>query len=249
LAGIRISPAEEARFGQQIVEQFFTTLRQQGIQVSQKGRDASYLQALVAELRRHMQNADRYRSIKVWVADSDEPDARSVPGGWVIISRGLLEFAESEAAVAGVLAHELSHIDRGHQLELLRRLKLAQQTITSGNFQPDAWFQTGKLLASQFARPFRPEQETEADADAVNWLVASRYDPTELARLFQQMQGRDQPPNSLPSFLRTHPSPADREGAVRRQMLQLIGGNPDPLYRGRENLRRRVPRHQRRFAE
>ena len=198
-----------------------------------------------------MKHARRYPAIQVWVADTELTDARSFPGGRILVYRGLLDFAESEAAMVGVLAHELSHIDRGHQLELPRRIKLAQQTVTADNFQPEQWFQSGKLFASFFARPFRPEQETEADADAVRWMTASDYDALELARLFQRLQQRDgAAPANVPSFLRSHPLPADRERAVHQQVDPLrAGSDGESAYRGRENLRRRIPRSRRRFAE
>ena len=251
LENVPISAAEEEQFGRQMFDQTVAGLRRQGISVSDRGRDAQYLQRLTSELRPRMTHARRYRAIQVWVADTDLTDARSFPGGRILVSRGLLDFAESEAAMVGVLAHELSHIDRGHQLELPRRFKLAQQTVTADNFQPEQFFQSGKLFAGFFARPFRPEQETEADADAVRWTMANRYDALELAHFFQRLQQRDgAAPANVPSFLRSHPLPADRERAVQQLVDPLRGPQRGEVeYRGRENLRRRLPRSRRQFAE
>jgi predicted Zn-dependent protease len=251
LERVSVSIAEERRWGRQAFEQYLQLLRQQGVPVNNRGRDVVYLRALAAELRDQLRQPDRYGHPEICVADADWTDARCFPGGWIVVSRGLLEFAETEAAVVGVLAHEMAHLDRGHTLELPRRIKLAEQTMAGANFQPDQFFQTGKLFAQYFARPFRPEQEAEADAEATRWLVASNYDALEWARLFQRMRARDgQTPAALPSFLRTHPAPADRDRAVRQLLDQLpapqLGARP---YRGRENLQRRIPRSQRRFAE
>jgi predicted Zn-dependent protease len=251
LEQVPLSVAEERRWGSQVFEQYRQLLRQQGVSLSNRGRDVVYLRALAAELRGQLRQPDRYGNPEIWVADAEWTDARCFPGGWIVVSRGLLEFAQTEAAVVGVLAHEMAHLDRGHTLALPRRIKLAEQTMTGANFQPDQWLQTGKLFAQYFARPFRPEQEAEADAEATRWLVASDYDALEWARLFQRMRARDgQTPAAMPSFLRTHPSPADRDLAVRQLLDQLPapqeGAQP---YRGRENLQRRIPRSQRRYAE
>jgi predicted Zn-dependent protease len=198
-----------------------------------------------------MRNADRYRSIEVWVVESETTDAHSFPGGWITVTSGLLDFAESEAAIVGVLAHELSHIDRGHQLELPRRLRLAEQTFTATPAQAEDWLETGKLFASYFARPFRPEQEIEADADAVKWMVESGYDAWELAHLFAKWQQRDGAKAAMrPTFLRTHPLHVERRDAVRREMEQAVGNRRAmSLYRGRENLKRRITRREREFRE
>ena len=64
---------------------------------------------------------------EVFWADSKETDARAFPGGSIVVMRGLVEFAQSEAALVGVLAHELSHIDHGHQLRQARAMKLAKR--------------------------------------------------------------------------------------------------------------------------
>jgi predicted Zn-dependent protease len=251
LSRVEISYADEARFGRQAFEQSLEQLRQQGITVTDRGKEVKYLRALTAQLRPLMQNADRYRTIEVWVFDSEVTDARSFLGGWIIVSSGLLDFAESEAAIVGVLAHELAHIDRGHQLGLLRRWKLAEQTLTNRRSRPEDWIATGVSFASLFARPFRPEQEAEADADAVRWMTEIGYEPLELARLFEQWQERDGDRAALmPGFLRTHPLPLERREAVQREMLQAGGRRrAAPLYRGRENLKRRIPRSERSFRE
>ena len=123
---------EEEQFGEQALDQFLADLRRQNIRVVSRGKDVEHLRKLVALIRPQMQHADRYRSITVLVADTPETDARCFPGGILVLFRGLLEESQNEDALVGVIGHELSHIDHGHQLRYLKSMKLAQRTFTSG---------------------------------------------------------------------------------------------------------------------
>ena len=69
-----------------------------------------------------MNHARRYRQVQVYVADSSEVDAQSIPGGCLVFHRGLLDVAESEAARVGIIGHELSHLDRRHQLKPIQQM-------------------------------------------------------------------------------------------------------------------------------
>ncbi len=169
---------------------FLAELREKNIRILSRGPEVAYLQSLVADLKPFMHNADRYRTISVLVADTPETDARCFPGGTIIIFRGMLGAVQSEAALVSVLGHELSHIDHGHQLRNLKSLKLAQQTFTAPPAAMD-WqrmMSNTMFLAQSFARPFRPEEESEADADAVKWTYRLGYDPREFAKLFLRME-------------------------------------------------------------
>ncbi len=248
---VPVSRQEEDELGEQVFRAFLNSLQRQEIRLLKRGKDVNYLKALVAEIRPRMQNARRYRSLQVYVADSDSTDARSFPGGTIVVFAGLLDYAPSEAAIVGVLGHELSHIDRGHLLDGVRRMKLARNTFSSGKLSPQEFMTAGKIMISQFARPFRPEQETEADLDAARWVLQSGYDPMEMAKLFLQWHARDgggQLP--LPSFFRTHPYHRDRYEAVRELSVQLNDAKPErALYVGKQNLLDRVPRSKKRYPE
>jgi predicted Zn-dependent protease len=253
LAKIQVSPREEQQMGQTTVETYLAYLRQQRIGVVDRGKDVEYLQALVETIRPLMTNTKRYPRIKVYLAESSVCEARSLPGGTLVFFRGLLEKAESEAAVVGIVGHELSHLDRGHHLWRLRRMKLAQQTFSSGpqGFSFDRFFTTGSLLLQVFTRPFRPEDEAQADEDGARWAYAAGYDPREMAKLLLTL---DKPGGNLPAplagFLQSHPAPESRHKAIMEQYEKLRQEEPkQKLYVGKENLRLRVPRAKRQFKE
>src|SRR5579859_1821184 len=76
-----------------------------------------------------MKHRARYPSIDVTLVDARVPDGQSFPGGSLVFTSALLDEPD-EATVAGVVAHELAHLDRGHLYEYARRDKLAAATYS-----------------------------------------------------------------------------------------------------------------------
>jgi len=269
---IEISQEEERRVGDAAVERLLADLRRRDIAVARGGRGVEYLEKLVELLRPRLRNAKRYPKIRVLLASSEWTDARSIPGGTLVFFRGIIDFAGSEAALVGVVGHELSHLDRGHQLYDRRLVEAAKQRF--GNMakrnpalgdpalgdpaagEPAALWEDGLALARGFARPLRPEEETEADRDAVAWMVAAGYDPRSLAELFRRWDRRERERGAAPpavlDFLRSHPPHAARHADVLAEAARLNaqpGQEPSRLYVGTRNLRERVTRDERRFPE
>ncbi len=247
---IAVSARDEQQYGNGVLRNFLDELRRRGIRVSSEGRDVEYVQQLVAVVARQMNNKRRYDGIRVYVAESDDTDAFAFPGGSLIVFRGMLDVARSEAALVGVIGHELSHIDRQHQLYDLRRIKYAQQTFGGeSRLSFEQFMQSGMLMMKSFMRPFRPEDELQADRDGATWAYRAGYDPRETAELFARLARRERGPQA-PGFLRSHPYHRDRYRAVMQLYAQLQKAEPrDELYVGIENLRQRIPRARREFAE
>lgn len=234
LDGIKISLAEESQFGQKVLKAYLQQLAKAQIAVIQQGKDVEYLQQLLEVLKPHMNHAARYKKFDVRVIDVASSDAFSIPGGHLLVTRGLLESAESEAAVVGVLAHELSHLDRGHQLLPLKQSKLAGKPLN---------FVDSMMWISLVARPFRPEQESEADFDATQWMMAAGYDPRELAKLlsrWNQQQDQAMPwMQFVPGFVKSHPDAGKRAQAVLKVARQNKARYPQAVFIGVENLAQR----------
>lgn len=252
LEAVEILPKEEKRLGDAAAEAYLNELRKRGVRVVQRGADVDYLRKLIAALRPMLRNAERYRNVQIHLAETPEVDARSFPGGTVVVFRGLIDFAESEAALVGVLGHELSHFDRGHQLISLKRMKLAKQTFSGKRpFEPKDMLAAGGQMTRLFGRPFRPEDEAQADEDGAAWAFRAGYDPREMAKLLLRL-GERKPagdkPRFMPAFLRTHPFSIDRHRAIMAQAEALIRETPQAsLYVGRENLAQRIPRTEQEF--
>ena len=248
---IKVSRRQEKQIGESQFANFRKSLRGKGVRLLRRGRDVEYLRQLVEVLHKQMTHRDRYPDFAVYLAKTKSPDARAFPGGIIIVTAGMIELAETEAALAGVLAHELSHIDRGHQLDRYRRLAVAQEGFQGGRFSLAEMFTRGRLMINAFARPFRPEQESEADADAARWTLRSGYSPLEFARLFDRFANRGpRQAAQVMAFLRSHPPHRQRLAAVAQVAAteaRQRGIDLTELYVGRENLQRRIPRHRRAF--
>ncbi len=252
LAEIEVSVQEERRVGAQAAQAYLTSLRSQGIAVTNRGREVAYLQDLVKTIQPLMENADRYQKIEVYLARSPQADARSFPGGTLVFFEGMFERCGNEAALIGVVGHELSHLDRGHQLRRVRHWKLIERRLSGPGeaFAPRQFMQTGMMFAKIWTRPFRPEEELQADRDGARWAYLAGYDPRELAELFQRLRGDEQARGALPSFLQSHPAPPSRRQVVIDAYDQLQLQRPvDRLYVGKENLRRKVARSRREFEQ
>lgn len=252
LAQIDISEADEADWGHEIVEEYLAGLKRRKIATSSRGRDVEYVQTLAETLRPLLRNAERYPKLRVVVLNTQDLEARSFPGGTIVFSRGFLDFARSEAALAGMIGHELSHLDNGHLLVPLKRMQLLRRgpAAAGPSFSPDQFLETGGLFF-RLMKPFRPEHEAAADRDGVEWSFRSGYDPRALADLFRRLQEQEaKAPNFVPQFLRSHPLSVEREKAVRAQEQALRQAEPAvKLTVGIENLRKRVPKSQQVFAE
>jgi hypothetical protein len=95
LEDIEIDPKKERRIGDADLEAHLASLRNQGVRVTERGKDVDYLSALVAQLRPLMKHSDRYPMIRVHVANTDDVDARAFPGGSIVVTTGMIEFARS----------------------------------------------------------------------------------------------------------------------------------------------------------
>lgn len=246
LEKIVVTVEEEQQLGKQILQEGLAMYKESGITIVTTGRDVEYLQSLVDTLKPRMRHQDRYPAIKVMVARSPKIDARSCPGGTLIFFEGLLDAAGSEAALVGIVGHELSHLDRGHQLLPVRRMKLMERSLSSPR-NLSQFAQSGPSLMKLWARPFRPEDERDADSDGVAWALASGYDAREMARLFPKKGGKATT-ETLPwaTYFQSHPDNGQRVQAIHAQYLKWKKLHPsaEPLFIGTENLAERLSRSQ-----
>ncbi|MDE0737341.1 MAG: M48 family metallopeptidase [Pirellulaceae bacterium] len=244
LQGIQVSIADERKVGEHQFQMYRRYLESEKIQLVSQGRDVIYLRQLVARLHPMMQNTRRYPSIRVHIANASTTDARAFPGGQVVVFRGLLDFVENEAALVGLLGHELSHIDRQHQLEQLKNARLAETKLKNTKVNVNKFFHVGQLMMKSFMTPFGFKQEQEADLDGARWCFQLGYDPLEMAQVFRRLHERDRNRQvPLPGFLRSHPYHIDRFRAIQDERARLLKANPGKdLVTGRRHLKQRQPR-------
>lgn len=242
LSRVQVSTAEEQKFGKQVIDRFTDDCKKKGITLTEDGKDVDYLQELCRSLKSEMKNGKRYTKLDVRIIENDSADAFSIPGGRILVTRGLLDTVESEAAIVGVLGHELSHLDRGHQLLPLKHSKLTSRSIDFRD-QMD-WMMV-------LFKPFRPEFETQADSDSVQWMMKLQYDAKELSKLlnsWDQRQDRQMPwMNFIPGFVKSHPDAGKRAQRVLELSTDLRKRYPQANYVGVRNLKLRIPLSKQRF--
>lgn len=153
-------------------------------------------------------------------------NAFALPGGPMFIFTGLLKAAENEAQLAGVMAHEMSHVILRHgtheaskakSVSLLARLASAAAGGSTSAAGQLAGLGLG-LGANSFILHFSREAESEADALGSHLMAEAGYNPIELARFFETLASVS-PQDS--QFFSDHPSPGNRERAIEAEIRGL----------------------------
>ncbi|MCA1577717.1 MAG: M48 family metalloprotease [Acidobacteria bacterium] len=159
------------------------------------------------------------------VINARDINAFALPGGPMYVNRGMIEAARSEGEMAGVMAHEISHValrhgtaqaTKGQKYGTLAAIAGIAGTILTRN--PNV----GQLAQAPFAvylLKFSREYETEADILGAQMMAAAGYDPRDLANMFRTIE--QQGGGSSGGFLSSHPSPSDRYARINREAQML----------------------------
>jgi len=164
---------------------------------------------------------------KFTVLNSGIVNAFALPGGYIYISRGLLTLAENEAEVAGVLAHELGHINALHHgrrqgSETIAGLIIAGAGIaaSAAGIGSNQIGQLGSAVAQSVLRGYSRENELESDSLALRYMSRAGYDPMAMVDFLKKMRGEarlearrlGQSPDKVDAtnYLATHPAPIER---------------------------------------
>jgi peptidase M48-like protein len=165
------------------------------------------------------------------VVNARDINAFALPGGPMYVNRGMIQSARTEGEMAGVMAHEISHValrhgtaqaTKGQKYGLLAGIAGIAGTIFGG---PGV----GQLAQAPFAvyiLKFSREYETEADVLGAQIMARAGYDPRDLANMFRTIE---QQGGGGGGFLSDHPSPSDRYARINReaQMLRVNAGGRD----------------------
>ncbi|HET7175271.1 MAG TPA: M48 family metalloprotease [Gammaproteobacteria bacterium] len=163
------------------------------------------------------------------VVDSDDIDAFAAPGGYVFITRGLLQHMHSEAELAGVLGHEITHVVLKHHLNALRRaakLDIAGQAAQVGlaskgynsTLDQQAFEKVSNATRNLYSTGLDKGDELDADRAGVVLAARAGYDPYGLLAVLQTLEGVDPKSGRVQLLLATHPSPEDRIAALSAAM-------------------------------
>jgi predicted Zn-dependent protease len=162
------------------------------------------------------------------VIDSEDVNAFALPGGFLYVHRGLLEAADNEAEVAGVLAHEIAHVTARHGIEQASKGELINYAsiglIFVGGIGGYIAQQALSLAIPLTFLKFSRGAEKEADRLGAQYMWASGYDPNALVSFFEKLQAKEKgKPGTLSKVFSTHPMTGDRI----KEVQALIPRFPD----------------------
>lgn len=178
---------------------------------------------------------------QVSVIASPEVNAFCLPGGKIVICRGLLQAARTPEEVAGVLSHEMAHATLRHGLQTA--VRSAGVIIAAELLIGDAagLVALGAELGRQAALTrYSREQETEADVEGVRMLHAAAVDPLALAEFFEQLKQQGQDVPAAIAWMSTHPQHDVRIARIRSTVASLPPQQYRPLEIDWEVLKQRL---------
>lgn len=234
----KYSPADDVKLGQEAAREV-----EKEVPVMRDERVNSYLNAIGRRLVENIPAEFRHPEFRYTFTgvNMKEINAFALPGGPMYINRGMIEKARNEGEVAGVMAHELSHVVLRHGT--------AQQTKATGFAIGQIAGQiagaiiggrTGQVIAqgSQFGLgtyflKYGREYEKQSDILGSRIMAAAGYDPRDMANVFRTIEKESGPGG--PQWMSSHPNPGNRYDYINKeaQILRVSG-----------NARRNTPEFQ-----
>jgi predicted Zn-dependent protease len=176
-------------------------------------------------------NSDSKFPFIIKVIQDDSINALSLPGGYFFVNTGLILAAETEAELAGGMAHEIAHIAARHATRQATREQIAQMATIPLIFM-GGWAGYGARQATglmvpmtmlQFGRAF----ESEADLLGLEYLYKTGYDPNGMVDIFEKIQSLDRRnPGKVSKLFQTHPPTGDRIVTVQKNIQTLLKDQP-----------------------
>lgn len=177
-----------------------------------------------------------------YVVDSREVNAFAVPGGYVYVNRGLIERATSMDELAGVMAHEITHVVDRHSVKQMQQQQGANIGITlacvltsvcNNQAAGTAINVAGSAVFAKFSRT----DEMQADEGAVGIVVRAGISPKGLVTMFQKLlQERQSHPTAVDAWFATHPLEESRIADVQRLINRIPQSTLTRLTRDSQNF-------------
>jgi beta-barrel assembly-enhancing protease len=161
------------------------------------------------------------------VVDDEQPNAFSGPEGYIFITRAALKQMRDESELAGVLAHEMTHVLEHHGLKAARNSGTYKAAVEAGSTAVQANQALNQFSASMsglgdvvFVKGYDRGQEDQADAGAVKLVTAAGYDPNGYLNFLTRISAEQRQGGTNAAFS-THPDAASRVAKVRQQIASM----------------------------
>ncbi len=259
----RVSADEEMELGRKLAAHMFFGAGR-STESEEFKQTATYIKRLGSSLLGSVSRKEI--NYEFHLIDAEMVNAFALPGGQIFVFKGLVDFVESEAELASILGHEITHVDARHCIESFQA-EMAAEKIAGSVLGNDRWLAG---MAMRFASRiiqggYRQYQEFEADARGLKFSTDAGYDPSAAEKVMQRLGEKYKEEKKLSkasdpvaelqiaiktaagSYFRSHPPTPDRVERLRRQASQQTGNRK--FYIGKENLRLRQTRPEKEIPE
>ncbi|MBL7861385.1 MAG: M48 family metalloprotease [Cyclobacteriaceae bacterium] len=184
---------------------------------------------------------------KFFLADSPEPNAFALPGGYIYVTRGILPIVQTEDELAGIIAHEIIHVMQRHSVKQMKKgivpnlLKIPGNLINTvtgtqlGNVLNAPIELTSKAFIANYSRG----HESEADRFGVQLTASAGYNPAALADALNRLSKEIELMTGQAeqhSYFSDHPYTPSRESAIRSSAPKYKPVNPSPIAKSQSQF-------------
>lgn len=226
------TPEQEYYIGRAVTATLLRTYRPLNNQAA-----GDYVNTLGQSLALFSEMPLTYAGYHFQIVDSGEINAFAAPGGFILVTRGLIRCCPNETALAAVLAHEIAHVQNRDALRAIQKARITEALgiIGSETIKHTAGAElkqltgifadsVGDVMTGMVNNGYSRAYEYEADQGAVGILDRAGYDSAGLVLMLQGMKSRLVPGGS--DFAKTHPAPADRIGKLAGLNAGAMAGEP-----------------------
>jgi len=180
----------------------------------------TYLNKICAAIAINSPQPDIYNGYHVAILDTDEINAFATSGGHIFVTRGIIGAADTEDGLAGIIAHEIAHIQLRHGINAIKSSRKTQAWLVTGTAisgvaggtdvkqLTDALNESFmEFVQTLVSNGYSKAQEFDADNKAIALMASAGYNPAGLTKMLMAL-GHFQKPDS--GFGKTHPSPEER---------------------------------------
>ena len=230
-----ITPENEYYIGRAVAATILTNYK-----VYSAPAKEAYLNKICNALAINSENSEPFNGYHVKILDTNEVNAFATSGGHIFVTRGLLDCTNSEDALAGVIAHEMAHIQLQHSLKAIKTSRWTSAGISATSAavavtKKDAELAStmndmvSDVVTDMVNNGYSKNQEFDADTLALTLMASAGYNPSAMLDMLSQLKAAQGGKSS--GMYKTHPSPEQRISNVNAALKKVSAPQDTTAYR------------------